>query len=66
MHYALVGVVVGVGEKDVPVLGQGPGVDSEAVVLTGDVAAVGSFVDAGLVVAAVTVPEKKKEKKENK
>lgn len=60
VHDALIGVVVGVGEEDVPVLRQGVGVDGEAVVLTGDEAAVCPFVDARLVVATVTVPERKK------
>lgn len=59
MHDALVGVVIGVGEEDVPVLGQGVGVDGEPVVLTGDEAAVCSLVDARLVVATVTVPERR-------
>lgn len=57
VYDALAGVVVGVGEEDVPVFGQGVGVDGEPVVLTGDEAAVCSLVDAGLVVATVTVPD---------
>lgn len=57
MHDALAGVVVGIGEQNVPVVGQGVGVDSEAVVLTGDEAAVGSVMEARLVVATVTIPE---------
>lgn len=57
MHDALVGVVVGVGEEDVPAGGQRVGVDGEAVVLAGDEAAVRPLVDARLVVAAIAVPE---------
>lgn len=58
VYDALIGVIVGVGKEDVPVSGQGVRVDSEAVVLTGDEAAIGSLVDARLVVATVTVPER--------
>lgn len=57
VHDALVGVIVGVGEEDVPAAGQRVGVDGEAVVLAGDEAAVRPLVDARLVVAAVAVPE---------
>ena len=57
MHDALAGVVIGVGEQDVPVRGQGQWVHSEAVVLAGDEAALGALVDTGLVVASVPVPE---------
>ena len=57
VHDALAGLVVGVGEEDVPVRGQGQGVHSEAVVLAGDEAALRALVDAGLVVASVTIPE---------
>ena len=57
VYDALVGVVVGVGEQDVPVCRQRVGVDGEPVVLTGDEAAVCSFMDARLVVTTVTVPE---------
>lgn len=60
MYDALAGVVVGVGEEHVPVFGQRLGVDGEPVVLTGDEAAVCSLVDAGLVVATVTVPDRQK------
>lgn len=56
VHDAFAGVIVGVGEEHVPVLRQGPRVHSEAVVLTGDEAALGSFMDAGLVVTTVPVP----------
>ena len=59
VYDALVGVVIGVGEEDVPVRGERVGVHSEAVVLTGDEAAICSVVDAGLVVASVTVPERR-------
>lgn len=57
MYDAFTGVVVGVGKEDVPVFGQGVGVDGEPVVLTGDKAAICSLVDARLVVTTVTVPE---------
>lgn len=57
MHDALVGVVVGVGEQDVPVWRQSLRVDREAVVLARDEAAVRSFVDTRLVVASVSVSE---------
>lgn len=59
MHDAFTCVIVGVGKEDVPVFGQGLGVDGEPVVLTGDEAATCSLVDAGLVVTTVTVPEVK-------
>lgn len=59
MHDALVGMIIGVGKEDVPVLRQGVRVDGEAVVLTGDEAAICSLVDARLVVATVTVPERR-------
>lgn len=64
MHDAFVGVVVGIGKKNVPVVRQGVWVDGEAVVLTGDEAAICSVVDARLVVAAVTIPEKQASKQE--
>lgn len=59
VHDALIGVIVGVGEEDVPAFGQRVRVDGEPMVLAGDEAAVGSLVDAGLVVAAVTVSERR-------
>ena len=59
VYNALAGVIVGVGKEDVPVFRQGVGVDSEAVVLTGDEAAICPVVDARLVVATVTVPERR-------
>lgn len=59
VHDALVGVIVGVGEEDVPSVGQRVGVDGEAVVLAGDEAAVRPVVNARLVVATVAVPERK-------
>lgn len=62
VHDALVGVIVGVGEEDVPAVGQRVGVDGEAVVLAGDEAAVRPLVDARLVVAAVAVPERSERK----
>lgn len=55
---ALVGVVVGVGEEDVPVLRQRVRVDGKAVVLAGDEAAICPLVYAGLVVTTVPVPER--------
>lgn len=57
VYDAFTGVIVGVGKEDVPVFGQGVGVDGEPVVLTGDEAAVCSLMDARLVVTTVTVPE---------
>lgn len=63
VHDALVGVIVGVGEEDVPVLGQGVGVDGEPVVLTGDEAAICSLMDARLVVSTVTVSKRQGRKK---
>lgn len=57
VYDALVGMIIGVGKEDIPVLRQGVGVDGEPVVLTGDEAALCSLVDARLVVATVTVPE---------
>lgn len=62
MYDALVGMIIGVGEEDIPVFRQRVGVDSEPVVLTGDEAATCSLVDARLVVATVTVPEKKEKR----
>lgn len=62
VYDALVGVVVGVGEEHVPLVRQGVWVDSEAVVLTGDEAATCPVVDARLVVATVTIPEKRANK----
>lgn len=55
MHDALVGVIVGVGEEDVPAFRQRVGVDGETVVLAGDEAAVRPTVDARLVVATVAI-----------
>jgi len=51
----LVGVVIGVDEELLPASGDGGGVDGEAVVLRGHVAAAGARVDAGLVGSAVAV-----------
>lgn len=65
VHDALVSMIIGVGEEDVPVFRQGVRVDSKAVVLTGDEAAICSLVDARLVVATVTV-SKTREGKKNK
>lgn len=62
VHDALVGVVVSVGEEDVPVLRQRVRVDGEAVILAGDEAAVRSLVYAGLVMTTVTVPEQEEAK----
>lgn len=62
MYDALVGMIVGVGKEDIPVFRQGVGVGGEPVVLTGDVAAICSLVDARLVVATVTVPERRERK----
>lgn len=62
VHDALVGVIVGVGEEDVPAIGQRVGVDGEAVVLAGDEAAVRPIVDARLVVATVAIPERSERK----
>ena len=56
MDDSLAGLVVGVGEQDLPVGGQRPRVHRKAVVLAGDEAAARSLVDARLVVAPVTVP----------
>jgi hypothetical protein len=52
---ALVRAVVGVAEPGGPAARQGRGVDGEAVVLAGDVAALGALLEAGLVLAAATV-----------
>lgn len=57
VYDALVGVVVGVGEEDVPVLRQWGGVYSKAVILAGDEAAICRLVYARLVVTTVPVPE---------
>lgn len=57
VYDALVGMIVGVGEENVPVFGHSVWVDGEPVVLTGDEAAICPLVDAWLVVATVTVPE---------
>lgn len=56
MDDALAALVVGVGEEHVPALGQGVGVHGEAVILGGDVAAAGAFVDARLIVPTVPIP----------
>ena len=61
MYDSLIGMIIGVGKEDIPVFRQGVGVDSEPMVLTGDIAAICSLVDARLVVAAVTVPETREE-----
>jgi len=58
VHDALIGLIIGVGEEDVPVFGQGAGVDGEAVVLTGDEASIRSLMDARLVMATVTIPKR--------
>lgn len=57
VYDAFTGVVIGVGKEDVPVPRQSLRVDSEAVVLTGDEAAICSLVDARLVVTTVAVSE---------
>lgn len=57
MYDALVGVVIGVGEEDVPVFRQCGGVDGKPVILAGDEAALCSLVYARLVVTTVPVPE---------
>ena len=54
MFDAFHGVVVGVAEPDFPVFAEGFFVDSEAMVLAGDVAAASFGVDTWLVLAAVT------------
>ena len=59
VYDAFAGVVVGIGEEDVPARGQGQGVDCEAMVLRRDETAACSFVDARLVVTTVTVPRDK-------
>lgn len=61
MYDALVGVVVSICEEHVPVFGQSVRVDSEAVILTGDEAALCPIMDAWLVVSTVTIPEKQEE-----
>lgn len=58
MYDALVGVVVSICEEHVPVFRQSVRVDSEAVILTGDEAALCPIMDARLVVSTVTIPEK--------
>lgn len=63
VYDALVGVIVGVGEEDVPAIGQRVRVDGEAVILAGDEAAVRPLVDARLVVATVAVPERLERKR---
>lgn len=57
VYNALIGLVIGIGEEDVPVRWQSLGVDSEAMVLTGDEATACSFMEAWLVVATVTISE---------
>ena len=51
-----VGLVVGIGEEDVPARRDGVVVNSEAVVLGGDETALGGRVDAGLVVTTIAIP----------
>lgn len=63
MHDALVGVIIGVSEEDVPAFGQCVWVNGEAMILAGDETAVRPLVDAWLVVAAVAVPERLERKR---
>ena len=56
MDHALVGRVVGVDEELLPPVGEGGGIDGEAVVLRRDIASIGARVNARLVRAAVAVP----------
>lgn len=65
MYDALVAVVVGVGEEDVPVLRQRVRVDGKTVILAGDEAAICSLVYAGLVVTTIPVPERQEEENGN-
>lgn len=55
VHNALVRVVIGVGEEDVPVGRKGPRIHRKSVVLRRDIATLGTFMDARLVVAAIPV-----------
>ena len=57
MHNALVRLVVGVCEEDLPVAGQPGWVHCVAMVLGGDEAALRAGVDARLVVAPIAIPK---------
>ena len=56
MHDALAGLVIGVGEEDVPVGGKALGVQGKAMILTGDETTLCPLMNARLVVATVTIP----------
>lgn len=55
VHDALVGVVVGVGKEDIPVIRKALRIHCKAVVLGRDKATLGALMDARLVMAAVPV-----------
>lgn len=57
MHNALTGLVIGVGEEHIPALRQGEGVHSKAMVLRSDETAIRALVDAGLVMATISIPK---------
>lgn len=59
MNDALAGLVIGVGEKHIPVLWKSFGVHSEPMILRGDVTAVCPFMNARLVMTTVTISETK-------
>lgn len=61
MNDALAGLVIGIGEKHIPVLWKSFGVHSKPMILRGDVTAVRSFMNARLVMPTITVPETSKE-----
>ncbi len=56
MDYSFIGLVVFIGEENRPIIGQIFGFHSEAMVLGGDVASVGSTMSTRLIVTSVSVP----------
>jgi hypothetical protein len=57
---AFICVVVGVGKQRTPLVGQSLCVDSKPMVLSRDIAALAFSISAGLIVASIAVPVKKK------
>lgn len=55
MTNTLVGAIVDVNERRLPLIAQSLGIESKTVVLAGDVALVGAAADHGVVVGAVTI-----------
>lgn len=57
MNNALTGLVIGVGEEHIPVFRESLGIHSKPMILRRDETAICSFMDAGLVMATITIPK---------